>query len=75
MEIVKSIRLLILGKNYPPLLDISVHPMHCRLINEEHGALKRYTQAGFCFNVIILDLRANNQALKKKDIFNERAKL
>ena len=49
--------------------------MHCRLTNEKRGALKRYTQTGSYLNIITLNLRANNQVLKKKDIFNERAKL
>ena len=49
--------------------------MHRRLTDEERGALERHTQAGSRLNIITLDLRANNQALKKKDILNERAKL
>ena len=61
--------------NHPPSLDASVHPMHRRLTDEERGALERHTQAGSRLNVIASDLRANNQALKKKDIPNERAKL
>ena len=61
--------------NHPPSLDASVHPMHRRLTDEERGALERHTQAGSRLNFIASDLRANNQALKKKDILNERAKL
>ena len=61
--------------NHPPSLDASVHPMHRRLTNEERGALERHTQAGSRLNVIASDLGTKNQALKKKDILNERAKL
>ena len=61
--------------NHPPSLNTSVHPMHRRLTNEERGALKRHTQTGSRLNIITSNLRANNQALKKKDILNERAKL
>ena len=61
--------------NHPPSLDASVHPMHRRLTDEERGNLERHTQAGSRLNVIASDLRTRNQALKKKDLLNERAKL
>ena len=61
--------------NHPPSLDASVHSMHRRLTDEERGALERHTQAGSRLHVITSDLRAKNQALKKRDILNERAKL
>ena len=61
--------------NHLPSLDASVHSMHRYLIDEKRGALERHTQAGSRLYVIISDLRAKNQALKKRDILNERAKL
>ena len=41
--------------------------MHRRLTDKERGALERHTQTGSRLNIIALDLRANNQALKKKE--------
>ena len=61
--------------NHPPSLDASVHSMHRHLTDEKRGALERHTQAGSRLHVITSDLRAKNQALKKRDILNERAKL
>ena len=49
--------------------------MHRRLIDTERGVLKRHTQAGSRLYVIISNLRAKNQALKKRDVLNKRAKL
>ena len=61
--------------SHPPSLDASVHSMHRRFTSEERGFLERHTQSSSRLNVIAADLRSKNQALKKKDILNERAKL
>ena len=49
--------------------------MHRRLTDEERGALKRHTQTGSRLHVITSNLRTKNQALKKRNILNEKAKL
>ena len=61
--------------NHTPSIDPSVHPMHRCLTDEEHAALERHTQAGSRLNVTTSDLRSKNQALKKRDILNARARL
>ena len=61
--------------SHPPFLNASVHSMHRRFTSEERGSLEGYTQAGSRLKFSASDLRSKNQALKKKDILNERAKL